>query len=159
MAITPSSHPPAAMVDVSNGSGGQRGGSFAEMVTFMREGRRHSKKAQMDVKLHDTRQQMEAKLSEAQSQMEAAKLDAVTAAEQKIALTVAEQKIALTVLQLRLESMHAAELLANEELHALEDAIVESLDAAEGDDDRVARMVALSGWMASDAAFSRQLRD
>ena len=114
------------------------------------EQRMQEQKAEMDVKLHDTRQQMEAKLSEAQSQMEAAKLDAVTAA---------EQKIALTVLQLRLESMHAAELLANEELHALEDAIVESLDAAEGDDDRVARMVALSGRMASDAAFSRQLRD
>ena len=115
------------------------------------EQRMQEQKAEMDVKLHDTRQQMEAKMSEAQSQMEAAKLDAVTAAEQKIAL--------VTALQLRLESQHAAELLANEELHALEDAIVESLDAAEGDDDRVARMVALSGRMASDAAFSRQLRD
>ena len=63
----------------------------------------------------------------------------------------------ITALQARLEALHAAKLLADEELFALEDAIADALEAPD-DDDRTARMVALSGRMAADAAFSRQLR-
>lgn len=63
----------------------------------------------------------------------------------------------LTLLQSRLEALNAAKLLADEELFALEDAIADSVEASDGDD-RTPRMVALSGRMAADAAFSRQLR-
>ena len=50
-------------------------------------------------------------------------------------------------LQLRVQALHAVQLLADEELYSLE-----------GGDDRVAKMIALSERMAADGAFSRQLR-
>ena len=53
--------------------------------------------------------------------------------------------------------MHTAKLLTDEELFALEDAVADADEAADGDD-RAARMVALSARMVSDASFSRQLR-
>ena len=66
-----------------------------------------------------------------------------------------DQQVA--ALQARLEALHAAKLLADEELFVLEDAIADALEAPD-DDDRAAHMVALSVRMASGAAFSRQLR-
>lgn len=63
----------------------------------------------------------------------------------------------VAALQTRLETLHAKVLLSDEELYALEDAIADALEVAD-DDDRVAQMVALSGRMAADASFSRQLR-
>ena len=57
----------------------------------------------------------------------------------------------------RLEALHAAKLfLADEELYAVWDAIADSEEAAE--DDRVPRLISLSGKMASDRAFARQLQ-
>ena len=60
----------------------------------------------------------------------------------------------LAALQLRLESLHAAKLLADEELYAVEDIIAD----CDAEDDRVSALVALSGKMAADKAFARQLR-
>ena len=51
--------------------------------------------------------------------------------------------------------LHAAKLLlADEELYAVEDIIAEEDDA----DGRVAALITLSGKMAGDGAFARQLR-
>lgn len=59
-------------------------------------------------------------------------------------------------LQARLEELHAAKLLADEELFALEDIIVDAGEAPDGG--RAAQMVALYVRVAADVGFSRQLR-
>jgi hypothetical protein len=71
----------------------------------------------------------------------------------------------MVALQARLESLYASEILAEEELHVLEDIIADYLEATlvpgeevEGADGPVSRMLALSSRMPSDAAFGRQLR-
>ena len=76
--------------------------------------------------------------------------DAVEAKMQ--AVRVRDQQ--LLALQSRLESLHAAKLLADEELFAVEDIIAD----CDAEDDRVSALVALSGKMAADKAFARQLR-
>ena len=77
----------------------------------------------------------------------------------------------MVALQARLESLHAAKILSDEELYALEDVIADDAEAALGEGAKggaqeeeeavqggVSCMVALSGRMAGDAAFGRQLR-
>ena len=70
----------------------------------------------------------------------------------------------VVALQARLESLHVAKILSDEELYALEDVIADDAegaleDGAPGDaKGAISRMVALSGRMAGDAAFGRQLR-
>ena len=74
----------------------------------------------------------------------------------------------VVALQARLESLHVAKILSDEELYALEDVIADDAEEALGEGARggaeeaveggVSRMVALSGRMAGDAAFGRQLR-
>ena len=59
-------------------------------------------------------------------------------------------------LQVRLQTMHGANLLTDEVLFAIEDIIADCADASS--DDRVCEMCALSTKMAGDAAFARQLR-
>ena len=76
--------------------------------------------------------------------------DAVEAKMQ--AVRVRDQQ--LLALQSRLESLHAAKLLADEELFAVEDIIAD----CDAEDDRVSALVTLSSKMAADKAFARQLR-
>ena len=61
----------------------------------------------------------------------------------------------LLALQRRLEAMHSAELLADEELYAIEDTIADG--TADGEQ-QVAALLSLSATMATDGAFARQLR-
>ena len=60
----------------------------------------------------------------------------------------------LLALQRRLEALHVAELLGDQELHAVEDIIADSTE----EEDRAAALVSLSATMAADGAFARQLR-
>lgn len=72
----------------------------------------------------------------------------------------------VSALQLRLESLHVAELLDEDTLFAIEDKIADAIQEAEAgsdgasDDARgcVAQMVALSEGIVSDKVFSRQLK-
>ena len=68
----------------------------------------------------------------------------------------------VSALQLRLESLHVAELLDEDTLFAIEDKIADAIQEAEaGSDDArgcVAQMVALSEGIVSDKMFSRQLK-
>jgi hypothetical protein len=70
----------------------------------------------------------------------------------------------VVALQARLESLHVAKILSDEELYALEDVIADDAEGALDDgalgctEGVVSRMVALSGRMVGDAAFGRQLR-
>ena len=72
----------------------------------------------------------------------------------------------VSALQLRLESLHVAELLDEDTLFAIEDKIADAIQEVEAgsdgasDDARgcVAQMVALSEGIVSDKMFSRQLK-
>ena len=76
---------------------------------------------------------------------------------------VAAVETKVGALQSRVQSLCATQLLADEELHGLEDIIVDGCEAnaaggGDAGDDRVAKMVALSERVAADGAFARQLR-
>jgi hypothetical protein len=120
--------------------------------------------------LQTQRQEMEAQRQEVELKMERLRDEAIEARVQ--AAVEQERKAAerlraevttaqlrdhqLAVLQSRLEALRAAKLVSDDELYAAEDALADSLEGA--DDDRAARLIALSGRMPSDASFSRQLR-
>jgi hypothetical protein len=67
-------------------------------------------------------------------------------------------------LQLRLQSLHAAELLSDDELFSLEDSVIDcievlptaSVDASSVD--KVLRMIRVSEKVAADGSLARQLR-
>eukprot|EP01043_Picozoa_sp_COSAG02_P099679 COSAG02_NODE_35784_length_463_cov_1.131868_1_plen_105_part_10 len=98
--------------------------SFAEMVTFMREEREQAKseRAEMEARL-------ESKLAEQKAQMEEQKKATVARVEH----TRIEQQ--LPALQARIEALHAAQLLTDDELLSIEDVIAD-LEAG-SDDTRV----------------------
>ena len=119
-------------------------------------------RAEVEAKLEKQRLDAEAQRKEAEAKLEAQRKEADAKLKQQredhtheTRRLTNDQQIA--ALQTRLEALHAAKLLADEELFALEDAIADADEAVDGDD-RAARMVALSARMASDASFSRQLR-
>ena len=73
----------------------------------------------------------------------------------------------LEALQVRLESLHAAELLDDDALFALEDCIADFIDCASATVapaesaavvDKVSRLVGLSQGISNDAAFARQAK-
>ena len=104
------------------------GGGFETVAAFMEE-----QQGKLVALLREERGAFEAKLSEA---------------------NLAQQ---VTTLQLRIQALHASELLTDEERDCLEDAIVDGELSAEPGT-TVAQMVAVSGRVATDAAFARQLR-
>ena len=152
------------------------GGSLAELSAFMKEREIFIERQQALLLERDAQAKAEAKAERLEFQSQLLKRDAQANADrdtiQALRLQREVERIQTQAdttklyeqqcagLHSRLEALHGAKLLSDTELHALEDAIVDSLEAAaeEGDDDRVARMVALSERLASDAAFSRQLR-
>ncbi len=75
------------------------------------------------------------------------------ALEGKLREQAVEAKMA-GLLQARLEALHGAKLLDDEELYTIEDIIADS----ETGDVRVPQLIALSDKMTSDKAFARQLR-
>jgi hypothetical protein len=85
-------------------------------------------------------------------------LEERAAMEAKIEQIRSEQ--GLSALQTRLEALHAAKLLSDDERDIIEDKIADSVEGGDGSsgDDTVSQMVALSSKMVVDRAFSRQLR-
>ena len=127
------------------------------------EQRDHDEKLRQEAKVE--RLELEAKLkqqrTEANSKLEQQQAQATAKMEQQQAQAKAEmdqprEAAPVVALQARLEALHAAKLLSDEELYAVWDAIADSEEAAE--DDRVPRLISLSGKMASDRAFARQLQ-
>ena len=108
--------------------------SLAEVVSFMREEREQAKaeRAEMEAKL-------ESKLTEQKAQMDAKRI---------------EQQ--LPALQSRIEAMHAAGLLSDDELFSIEDVIADLGVAS--DDTRLGQLIMLSSRLVGDAALSRQIR-
>ena len=130
-------------------------GSFAQMAAFFREERSHleSKLEQQELKAEQQRQELEGKLEQQRQLASAAKVEQLEA---KIEQLQSDQQ--LPALQARIEALHAAQLLTDAEMFSIEDVIADSLEAATSDDTRAGRLIALSGRMTGDAAFSRQLR-
>ena len=87
-----------------------------------------------------------------------AQLAAVVGEQTFEAKLTAKSKVA--ALQSRVQALHAAHLLTDEELYRIEDIVADSceVDSGNGEGAAVANMIALSEKMAQDGAFSRQLR-
>jgi hypothetical protein len=95
------------------------------------------------------RQEMEAKLEEQRRETDRQRLES----EAKLG-AVRDDRLRdeqLVTLQARLEALHAAKLLGDAELYAVEDIVADG-------GDQVAALLELSGRMVGDGAFSRQLR-
>ena len=129
-------------------------GSFADMITFMREEREHmeqkmkEQQVEMETRLDQQRQEMEKRLQEAKPQPAS---EAITEGQ-------------LEALQARLQSLHEAKLLSEDDLGRLEDTIADCIevlptaDVLERSVERTVRMSQLSEKMAVDASLARQLR-
>ena len=97
----------------------------------------------------------------ARQETEKQRLEAERLRQEVAQARVRSEERQLPALQSRLQSLHASKLLTDEELYILEDIIVDSLEEGEGGGgggEQVAKLVALSGRMAGDAALARQLR-
>jgi hypothetical protein len=151
--------PPQPQPDVSVAASS----NFAEMVSFMREEREQAKseRAEMEAKIEQQRLamesqrvQMEAKLEQFAQQAQAATDAKLDQAEARVEYITTEQQ--LPALQARIEALHAAKLLSDDELFSIEDLIADLEVGSE--DTRVGQLITLSSRMAGDAAFSRQIR-
>ena len=151
--------PPQPQPDVSVAASS----NFAEMVSFMREEREQAKseRAEMEAKIEQQRLamesqrvQMEAKLEQFAQQAQAATDAKLDQAEARVEYMTTEQQ--LPALQARIEALHAAKLLSDDELFSIEDLIADLEVGSE--DTRVGQLITLSSRMAGDAAFSRQIR-
>ena len=131
---------PLAVTTQSRGSGG----SFEDMTSFLNQ--QQDKFVSLLREERETaerqRQEMEAKAERDRAELQA-KLDA-----QRDDKLHEERVVAL---QARLDAMHAAKLLADAELYAVEDIVADG-------GEQVAALLELSGRMVRDSAFSRQLR-
>ena len=141
-------------------------------VAFMREERDHLEQRMNEYKVDIERMRTEATESRMQALQAEAKLQVVAAeAQAKHQVAAAEAEVLkhqykhslsnehqrqLPALQARLEALHTAKLLQDEELYVIEDAIADSEDVEEGG--CVSKLIALSAKMPSDRAFARQLR-
>ena len=128
------------------------GASLAEVAAFIRGERDESRKEREEWKARLDQQR-----EESEAQRRALEGEMASKMEQQAAVQTERQ---LPALQSRLESLHAANLLTDEELYRLEDIIADSLEdeQAGGGGAQVTKLVVLSGRMAGDAALARQLR-
>ena len=156
--------------DVAQAAISESAGSFSEMVSFMREERetmvsamekqRHEMAEQTQEKMEQQRVEAEANADRAEAQAKADRADLKARLAHQTHETERQRQLAaLPALQSRLESLHAAKLLTDEELYRLEDIVADSLEEEEdGSGKQVAKLVALSERVTSDAALARQLR-
>ena len=119
-------------------------------------------------KLEQQRQGAETTLEAQKQEVEAQKkenetLRAELAARPRLAKEVVGEE-ELAALQSRLQSLHDAKLLTDEEAYGLEDAIVDCIEvmptagASAPEVEKVAKMVLVSAKVPGDAALARQLR-
>ena len=148
------------------------------MIGFMREEREHMKdeRTEMEARLEAQRKEAEAQRQEAA----AAKLEAQrkevadqkkeieksklrSAARPRLAAEVIGEE-ELAAMQSRLQALHTAKLLTDEELYCLEDTIVDCIEmmptaaASSPEVEKVAKMMLVSANVPGDATLARQLR-
>ena len=142
--------------------------SQAEMSTLFQAMREDAQEARQDAK--DQRAEHKAEVDKMRADMEKMRAELAPTLPQE--LISAEQ---LALLQARLESLHAAQLLTDEEFFALEDLCADYLEVqtfaagvltqevvgsnpAYGEVAKLAQLIAVSEGLASDAGFARQAR-
>jgi hypothetical protein len=155
-------------------TGGGGGTSLTELSGFLdimheqadrAEAKMGALRKEAEAKLEAQRKEAEAKLEAVRTEVEDQKKDieklrAELAALQAYAISEAQ----LAALQSRLQALHEAELLTDEEMHGLEDSIVDGIEvtptagASSHELDKVMKMVLLSSKVHSDATLARQLR-
>jgi hypothetical protein len=176
MQLSPPSTPMVQHVTSTLGGGG----SLLEMSSFLKEQREEAKadRAELEAKLERQRQEMEARLDAKDAKLEQQQAliqqQAVLKGPPPVAAIADEQ---LATLQARIEGLHTAKLLTDEELFALEDLVADYVDLTMSVADRIItrdmiyampgvdgvagkldKLVGLSAAMAGDAAFARQAR-
>ena len=143
-------------------------GSFAEFAAVLKEQREEAKaeRAAMESKLERQAQQAKADRAEMEAKIERQRQEMerkLREAQPKTAVEALPDE-ALQRLQARLLSLHDAQLITEEELCVLEDAIADcaevmlAMPASHAAVERVLRMVALGETMKADESFARQLR-
>ena len=179
MQLQPSSAPLAVTTQLQGS-----GGSFEEMTSFLNEQQdkfvsllreeretaerqRHEMETKLDEQRHETQQvrhEMETKLDEQRQETCKQQVREVQLASAMSCVSEAQ----LGLLQTRLDALHQAKLLSDDEIGALEDCIADYIDcrsslspaaaeigvAAE----KVKKMVGLSEGMGKDGMLARQLR-
>ena len=162
---------PQAMEMVQSPSSGQEGSSFAMMSAFFagQQAREDRMRAEMDRLREEAvegrvRSELQAQVEREREQRERKESEARLRTEMRA--DVGESKLRerqLAALQSRLESLHASNLLSDEDLYQVEDVIADSFEeqqdsSAEGGGGQLAKMVLLSEKVPGDAALARQLR-
>ena len=99
----------------------------------------------VEAKMSALKAENEVKLQAAEAMTQAAKAEAERS-------RLRDQQ--LVALQARLDALHEAKLLGDEEVYAVEDIIAD----CDAQDDRLSALLGLSAKMATDKAFARQLR-
>eukprot|EP01052_Picozoa_sp_SAG31_P031330 SAG31_NODE_3308_length_4437_cov_1.922314_3_plen_138_part_00 len=129
--------------------------SLIELIKIERE---ESRKQSREMQAQMERWRAEA--NQQRQDMERVITEAKVASEQERYESMKAQLHAqqLTLLQNRIESMHVAKLLVEEERYELEDVICDSFEILEDGDDCVPQMIALSRAIACDKVFARQLK-
>ena len=146
-----------------------------------RDGEAKAERAEMEARLEAQRRETEAqrreteasRMKEAEAKLQAQRRQAEAErrmTEAKLLGKLEAQKFReVSVLQVRLEALHSAKLLTDEEMFAMEDIIADSFDDQDHEDEdddgsravaceKVASLVVLSGRIASNASFARQVR-
>eukprot|EP01043_Picozoa_sp_COSAG02_P000790 COSAG02_NODE_16_length_56207_cov_9.816122_7_plen_285_part_00 len=145
--------------ETAHTSSGGMGGSLAELTLFMRE----QQKMQMEreEKLREERNLLETKVEQQRQEIE--QLRGRVVALPQLAVDVIDED-QISVLQSRLQSLHEAKHLTDDELFSLEDTIVDCIEvlpttgASASEVDKVRKMLLVSSKVASDSTLARQLR-
>jgi Spy/CpxP family protein refolding chaperone len=136
----------------SDGGGGEPRGSFVDIIAFMREEREHMRQIMLE-----SEKQQQQQRQEYEREIEQLKERPKPAAE-----VIDERQLA--ALQTRLQSLHEAKLLTDEELFALEDLIVDCIEVMPTASvftptvEKVARMLLVASKVGGDGMLARQLR-
>lgn len=142
---------------------GKISSSFADVAAFFREERAYME-AKFEQQRQETNQQWkeyEQKVEQQRQQIE--QLQAKLATRPQLAVEAIEEE-QLAAFQLRLQSMHEAKWLNDEELLSLEDMIVDCIEVMPTADvsmtavEKVAKILLLESKIASDSTLARQLR-
>ena len=136
-------------------------GSLAELTAFMSEQQRMQleREDKLEAKLEAQRREMEAK----EAKLEAQRREIERLCKPQMARDVITEA-QLEAVQSRLEALHEARLLTDEELESLEDTVVDCIEvlpaalATERGVEKVMKMILIVEKVANDKTLARQLR-
>ena len=127
------------------------------------EAQRQESEAKLEAQRQESEAKLEAQRQESEAKLEAQRLEIEQLCKPQMARDVISEQ-QLETLQLRLEALHEARLLTDEELESLEDAVVDCIEvlpaafATEQGVVKVMKMILIVEKVASDKVLARQLR-